>query len=297
MKLATLQTESIGMKTKLKDYSQLIKFRLTFTVVLSSIFGYLIGYSGTLNWTELWALIIGGFLVVASSNGLNQIIEKNFDLLMTRTENRPLAQNRMSIVEAAIFCVLTGIVGVYLLGVYLNQYAAILGIGSLVSYAFIYTPLKRVSSVAVYIGALPGAIPPLLGWVAATGRFSAAAGILFLIQFVWQFPHFWAIAWVLDDDYKKAGYRLLPLKSGRSKSTALIVLISSALLIPISVLPYFINMSGILSVVLLVAGSLALTYVAAKLYKSLSIKDAKTLMFASILYNPFVLIVLLIDKI
>lgn len=287
----------MGIKAKLKDYSQLIKFRLTFTVVLSSIFGYLIGYSDTLNWTELFALIIGGFLVVASSNGLNQIVEKNYDILMTRTENRPLAQNRMGVMEAAIFCTITGIVGVYLLGYYLNTYAAILGIGSLISYAFLYTPLKRVSSVAVYIGAIPGAIPPLLGWVAATGRFSAAAGILFLIQFIWQFPHFWAIAWVLDDDYNKAGYRLLPLKSGRSKSTALLVLISSALLIPVSVLPYLIGMSGILSVVILSVSSIALTYVAAKLYKSLSIKDAKTLMFASIIYNPLVLVVLLIDKI
>lgn len=287
----------MGIKAKLKDYSQLIKFRLTFTVVLSSIFGYLIGYSDTLNWTELFALIIGGFLVVASSNGLNQIVEKNYDILMTRTENRPLAQNRMGVMEAAIFCAITGIVGVYLLGYYLNTYAAILGIGSLISYAFLYTPLKRVSSAAVYIGAIPGAIPPLLGWVAATGRFSAAAGILFLIQFIWQFPHFWAIAWVLDDDYNKAGYRLLPLKSGRSKSTALLVLISSALLIPVSVLPYLIGMSGVLSVVILSASSIALTYVAAKLYKSLSIKDAKTLMFASIIYNPLVLVVLLIDKI
>ena len=287
----------MGIKAKLQDYSQLIKFRLTFTVVLSSIFGYLIGYSDTLNWTELFALIIGGFLVVASSNGLNQIVEKNYDILMTRTENRPLAQNRMGIMEAAIFCTITGIVGVYLLGYYLNTYAAILGIGSLISYAFLYTPLKRVSSVAVYIGAIPGAIPPLLGWVAATGRFSAAAGILFLIQFIWQFPHFWAIAWVLDDDYNKAGYRLLPLKSGRSKSTALLVLISSALLIPVSVLPYLIGMSGILSVVILSVSSIALTYVAAKLYKSLSIKNAKTLMFASIIYNPLVLVVLLIDKI
>ena len=292
-----MQTESIGLKAKLQDYSQLIKFRLTFTVVLSSIFGYLIGYTGELNWTELVALIIGGFLVVASSNGLNQIVEKDFDILMTRTENRPLAQRRMALLEAAIFCVITGTVGIYLLGHYLNTYAAILGIGSLISYAFIYTPLKRVSSIAVYIGAVPGAIPPLLGWVAATGRFSGAAGILFLIQFVWQFPHFWAIAWVLDDDYKKAGYRLLPLRSGKSKKTAMVILISTILLIPISVLPYLINMSGVLSVTLLLGGSLALMYMAIKLYKSLSIKDAKSLMFASILYNPFVLVVLLIDKI
>ena len=287
----------MGIKAKLQDYSQLIKFRLTFTVVLSSIFGYLIGFSGTLNWVELVALVIGGFLVVSSSNGLNQIVEKNYDILMTRTENRPLAQNRMGIIEAAIFCTITGVVGIYLLGHYLNQHAAILGVGSLISYAFIYTPLKRVSSIAVYIGAVPGAIPPLLGWVAATGRFSAAAGILFLIQFVWQFPHFWAIAWVLDNDYKKAGYRLLPLKSGRSKSTAFLILLSSALLIPISFLPYYVGMSGVLSGILIGISSVALTYMAYKLYKSLSIKDAKSLMFASIIYNPLVLIVLLIDKI
>jgi len=128
-------------------------------------------------------------------------------------------------------------------------------------------------------------------------RFSAAAGILFLIQFVWQFPHFWAIAWVLDNDYKKAGYRLLPLKSGRSKSTAFLILLSSALLIPISFLPYYVGMSGVLSGILIGISSVALTYMAYKLYKSLSIKDAKSLMFASIIYNPLVLIVLLIDKI
>ena len=297
MKSTVLQTESIGIKAKLSDYNQLIKFRLTFTVVLSSVLGYLIGMSGEINWTELNALILGGFLVVASSNGLNQIVEKNFDVLMTRTENRPLAQNRMTVLEAAIFCTVTGIVGVYLLGTFLNQYAAILGIGSLISYAFIYTPLKRVSSVAVYIGAIPGAIPPLLGWVAATGKFSAIAGILFLIQFIWQFPHFWAIAWILDDDYKKAGYRLLPLKSARSKASALLIILSCALLIPVSVIPYLIGMAGWASGIVITASSLALTILAIKLYRSLSMADAKILMFASIIYNPLVLISLLVDKI
>jgi heme o synthase len=297
LKSTVLQTESIGIKAKLSDYNQLIKFRLTFTVVLSSVFGYLIGMSGEINWTELNALILGGFLVVASSNGLNQIVEKNFDVLMTRTENRPLAQNRMTVLEAAIFCTVTGIVGVYLLGTFLNQYAAILGIGSLISYAFIYTPLKRVSSVAVYIGAIPGAIPPLLGWVAATGKFSAIAGILFLIQFIWQFPHFWAIAWILDDDYKKAGYRLLPLKSARSKASALLIILSCALLIPVSVIPYLIGMAGWASGIVITASSLALTILAIKLYRSLSMADAKILMFASIIYNPLVLISLLVDKI
>jgi heme o synthase len=164
-------------------------------------------------------------------------------------------------------------------------------------YPFIYTPLKRVSSVAVYIGAVPGAIPPLLGWVAATGKFSAIAGILFLIQFIWQFPHFWAIAWILDDDYKKAGYRLLPLKSARSKSSAMLIVLSCVLLIPVSVIPYLIGMAGLYSAIIITASSLTLTILAIQLYKSLSMADAKKLMFASIIYNPLVLISLLIDKI
>ncbi len=297
MKTTVINTESTGVKDKLRDYSQLIKFRLTFTVVLSAVFGYLIGYSGALNWSELIALVIGGILVVSSSNGLNQIVEKNFDVLMTRTENRPLAQNRMSVVEAGFFCSITGVIGVYVLGQYLNQYAALLGFLSLVSYAFVYTPLKRVSSIAVFIGAFPGAIPPLLGWVAATGQFSADAGILFLIQFVWQFPHFWAIAWILDDDYKKAGYRLLPFKKGRTKTSALLIIFISALLIPISLTPFFTGMSGIISLLIITLSSIALTFLSVRLYKSLSLKDAKALMFASIIYNPLVLITLWIDKI
>lgn len=287
----------MSIKVKLNDYSQLIKFRLTFTVVLSSVFGYMIGSVGELNWTELGMLILGGFLVVSASNGLNQIVEKNYDILMIRTENRPLAQNRMSVLEAVIFCSITGILGIWMLGTYLNHHAAILGLGSLLSYAFLYTPLKRFTSFAVVVGAFPGAIPPLLGWVAATGQYSAVAGILFLFQFIWQFPHFWAIAWVLDDDYKKAGYRLLPFKQGRSKSTAMLIVLSSLLLIPLSFIPYFIGMSGIVSLVIITLSSIALTIMAIRLLKSLSIKDAKSLMFASIIYNPLVLIVLLLDKI
>ncbi|MDB9882936.1 heme o synthase [Bacteroidia bacterium] len=297
MKSAAIHTESIGLKAKLSDYNQLIKFRLTFTVVLSSVLGFILGNEGIIEWSSLTALIIGGFLTVASSNGINQIIEKDFDKLMTRTENRPIAQNRMSILEAGIFCAVTGIVGVSVLGLFLNTYAALLGFASLMSYAFIYTPLKRVSSLAVLVGAFPGAIPPLLGWVAATGSFSTAAIVLFLIQFFWQFPHFWAIAWILDDDYKKAGYRLLPTKSGRSKESATQIIFYSALLIPIGILPYVLGISGVISMWVIIAGSIALTYLSIKLYRSLTVKDAKTLMFASIIYNPLVLISLLIDKI
>ncbi|MGB1038861.1 MAG: heme o synthase [Bacteroidia bacterium] len=296
MKSTAIHTESVGLKSKLRDYNQLIKFRLTFTVVLSSVLGYLLGNQGAIDWNSLSALIIGGFLVVSSSNGINQIIEKDFDKLMTRTANRPIAQNRMSILEAGVFCAVTGIVGVSILGLYLNTYAALLGFASLMSYAFIYTPLKRVSSLAVLVGAFPGAIPPLLGWVAATGGFSTAAIVLFLIQFFWQFPHFWAIAWILDDDYKKAGYRLLPTKSGRSKASATQIVFYSALLIPLGILPYTLGISGLVSMWVIIVGSVMLTYLGIKLYKTLEIKDAKRLMFASIIYNPIVLISLLIDK-
>lgn len=297
MKSIAINTSQIDWKAKLKDYNQLIKFRLTFTVVLSAVLGFLLGSPGSVNYLDLTALIVGGFMVVASSNGINQIIEKDFDKLMTRTANRPIAQNRMSIVEGGIFCAITGIIGVSILGLYLNTYAALLGFASLMTYAFIYTPLKRVSSLAVLVGAFPGAIPPLLGWVAASGEFSTAAVVLFVIQFIWQFPHFWAIAWILDEDYAKAGYRLLPTPSGKSKASALQIIYYSAVLIPLSILPFLIGISGWVSMIVVLLGSIALTLTGVKLYRSLSNKDAKRLMFASILYNPIVLIALLIDKI
>ena len=297
MKTTAIHTKTVGFKSKMADYSQLIKFRLTFTVVFSSILGYLLGVEGEINWLLVSALALGGFLVVASSNGINQIIEKDFDKLMTRTENRPIAQNRMTILEAGIFCAITGVVGVSILGLYLNTYSALLGFASLMCYAFIYTPLKKVSNLAVLVGAFPGAIPPLLGWVAATGEFTSAAVVLFLLQFFWQFPHFWSIAWILDDDYKKAGYQLLPSASGRTEESATQIIIYSAVLIPLSFLPHIFGISGQISMIVVTLGSILLTLFSYKLYKSLSIKDAKKLMLASILYNPLVLISLLIDKI
>lgn len=297
MKTNSAHIESKSLKAKLSDYNQLIKFRLTFTVVLSAILGFLIASPASPDMMALLALTVGGFLVVASANGINQIIEKDFDKLMTRTQNRPLAQERLSVLEAGIFCAVTGIIGVSILGLYLNTYAALLGFASLMSYAFIYTPLKRVSSIAVLVGAFPGAIPPLLGWVAATGSFSTGALVLFAIQFFWQFPHFWAIAWILDEDYKKAGYNLLPLGNGRTKASALQIIWYTIVLTIISALPYFVGFSGWVSLIILVSSSLILLGYCFKLHKTLDVKDAKRLMFASIIYNPLVLIALLIDKI
>ena len=240
--------KSFSLKAKLIDYNQLIKMRLTFTVVLSAVLGYLIAVQTGIQAQAILALTLGGFLVVGSANGINQIIEKDFDSKMLRTSDRPLATNRMSVLEAGVFCTILGITGVFVLGTYLNQLSALLGLASLISYAFIYTPLKRYSSFAVFVGAFPGAVPPLLGWVAATGVIDMGGITLFAIQFIWQFPHFWAIAWILDDDYKRAGYYLLPSKEGRNKKSAFLTVVYTLALIPISAIPFFIGISGSISV-------------------------------------------------
>lgn len=281
---------------KLKDYLQLAKLRLTISVVISAVLGYLIATGSGFEISSIIALAAGGLLVVGSANGINQIIEKDFDSKMIRTNNRPLATNRMTVVEAAMFCIITGVAGVYILGTFLNQLSALLGFISLISYGFFYTPLKRFSSIAVYIGAIPGAIPPMLGWVAATGKLETGAFILFAIQFLWQFPHFWAIAWLLDEDYKRAGYNLLPLKSGKSKTSAFLVFVFTLALLPLSALPYFTGIAGLGSLIPILILGLIISYFAFKLYKTLEKSDAKKLMFFSILYNTAVLLILFIDK-
>jgi protoheme IX farnesyltransferase len=286
---------SLSIKAKLVDYNQLLKMRLTFTVVLSAVLGYLIAFQG-FELHAVLALTIGGFLVVGSANGINQIIEKDFDSKMLRTNERPLATNRMSIFEASIFCTLLGITGIYILGTYLNQLSAILGFASLVSYAFIYTPLKRYSSFAVFVGAFPGAIPPLLGWVAARGTIDMGGITLFALQFIWQFPHFWAIAWILDEDYKRAGYNLLPSRDGRNKKSALLTVLYTLALVPISAVPFVIGVSGSISLFIAIVCGILLSLQALKLYRTCETKDAKRLMFYSIIYNPIVLLAYFIDK-
>jgi len=288
---------AVPVRAKLKDYHQLAKTRLTFTVVLSAVFGFLLAAGAGTSYADLWALAIGGFLVVASSNGLNQIIERNYDKLMHRTNNRPVATNRMSVQEAFVFCAISGIAGVFILTSYLNQLSGILGLFALLSYAFIYTPLKRVSSIAVFAGAFPGAVPPLLSWVAATGTIDSAAWVLFAIQFIWQFPHFWSIAWILDEDYRRAGYRLLPSKNGKDKRTVQLTLWYIASLIPTTAMMYFLGITGWISLIISTLAGVAFLYQGWKFYKSCSTADAKKLMFYSIIYNPLVLLVFILDKV
>ncbi len=285
------------LRAKVSDYNQLVKFRLTFLVVFSSVVTFLTASSGAINWFNAAMLALGGFFVTGAANGINQVIEKDFDKLMLRTANRPVATNRMSVMEASIVCTLMGIVGVFIIRYYLNPLSGWLALGALMSYAFVYTPLKRISPVSVFVGAFPGAIPTLLGWVAVSGTINMPAIILFGVQFFWQFPHFWSIAWILDDDYKRAGFKMLPSTPGRDKGTAFQALTFSLVLIPIGMLPYQYGISGIPSAVIGALGGLMLSYYSYKLFRSCEMADAKKLMFASFIYLPLVQLAYLFDKI
>lgn len=290
-------TSSLSFSQKLKDYNELVKMRLNLLVVFSSAISFAMASQGPIDWLQLSMLSLGGFLVVGASNGLNQIIEKDYDKLMIRTANRPVATHRMSVMEAGIASTLMGIAGVTLLGLFLNQASALLAFAALVSYAFLYTPLKRISPISVFVGAFPGAIPPMLGWVAVTGHISVEAFILFLVQFFWQFPHFWSIAWVLDDDYRRAGFKMLPSKEGRDKKSALQNLSFTLVLLPLAFLPMRYGMTGTISAYVMLLAGFILLYQSYRLYKTCSIADAKRLMFTSFLYLPVVQLALFFDRI
>lgn len=287
------------MNSKISDYIQFTKLRLSLLVVFSAAVCFAFG-SETMDWTKFLLLILGGFLVTASSNGFNQIIEKETDKLMTRTANRPLPQERMTNTEAYFIASVMGIAGVLILFKCINPLSGILGLTALLLYTFAYTPLKKVTPFAVFVGAFPGAIPPLIGFVATTadfGHISLNAWILFAIQFIWQFPHFWAIAWVVEDDYRKAGFKMLPSEGGRDKSSAFQILMYSLSLIPISLLAVFFKMTGNIATVILILSGAAFAFQAYKLFNDCSIKSASRLMFASFIYLPIVQIAILMDKI
>ncbi len=282
--------------SRMKDYGVLLKLRLAMLVVLSAVLAFLIGSRSPVDFQKLWILTLGGFLVTGSSNGLNQIFERTTDKLMTRTQLRPLPDSRMSLTEAWLVSVLAGVIGLLLLFVYINFKSGMLGLTAMLSYAFIYTPLKKVTPFSVFVGAFPGAIPTLLGWVAATDAFSYQGWILFAIQFMWQFPHFWAIAWRQYDDYKKAGFEMLP-SGGKNHSSALQTVIYTFTLIPIGLLPYMVGMTGAVSAVIVSLAGVGFFIQSVQLLKTCSDEAAKKLMFGSFVYLPVVLIALVLDKI
>lgn len=281
---------------RMRDYMQLLKPNLSFMVVFSSVVGYLLAPEVAFSWKEVSLLFLGGMLVTGGANTINQILERYSDGVMKRTMFRPMPDGRMNAAEAWIFAALTGISGACLLAYYFNPFAGILSFISLLIYAFAYTPMKRRHPIAVLIGAIPGALPPLIGWVAATGSLSIGGWILFLIQFFWQFPHFWAIAWVGYEDYAKAGIRMLPSKAGKTPFTGLQCMFYSVVLIPLAIMPRFVNLSGNVGMwVSIVAG--ALYFIASFIFfLKNDHKSAKNVMFASFIYLPTVLLALLFDK-
>jgi protoheme IX farnesyltransferase len=280
-------------KALFKDYMMLGKFRLSTTVVGTTLITYCIGVYKTpdpFSWLVFFGLALGGMLVTSSANGFNQVIEKDTDKLMSRTQNRPVADGRMSANDAITFSAVCGALGLFALAFLVNGRVALLSLLSLFVYTLCYTPLKKQTPMAVFVGAIPGALPPAIGWVAAVGNIDHMAWVFFLVQFFWQFPHFWAIAWMLEDDYRKAGYTLLPSYEGRSKRNAMQIIAYSATLILVSLYPILIKFSSVNSMFVIIPLGIYLIYKAIRLYRTMTVENAKSLMFASLLYMPLVLL-------
>ena len=297
----------------LGDLKEFAKLRLAVLVVFSATITYIIALkyyqrfpllNVEFDWISIFWLCIGGMLVTISSNGFNQIFERDLDKLMDRTKHRPLPTQRMSLSFAWSITIASGLLGILLLWFKLNALTGILGLASLVVYSFIYTPLKQKSPWAVFIGAFPGAAPPLIGWAACestvleTMIISPAALSLFCLQFMWQFPHFWAIAWRCHDDYKKAGFFLLPSPGGKDTKSAFQILLYTLFMIPIAMLPCFpdFGIAGFTASIFVLTFGIIMLYPALMLFKTLEEKWATKLMFASFIYLPLVLLALLADQ-
>lgn len=288
---------------KIKDYVMLMKPSLSIMVVFSSVISYLLAPKVVeYDWTMIFLLFAGGMLVSGSANAINQVVEKHTDAQMKRTSGRPVASGRVSEPEGWAFAVITGAAGVYLLGHYFNWLSAGLAAFSLFLYAFIYTPLKKINSVAVLVGAVPGALPCLIGWAAGDDSLTLGGWILFAFQFFWQFPHFWAIAWVAHRDYSAVGFKLLPAKEGPTKFTALQAILYSLLLVPVTVLPYFTGMcsyetvGGMISIGLIILANLFMIGRCITLYRTMEVNAARKVMFGSYMYLPVVMFALLLSK-
>ena len=291
------QNEASTISLKLKDYYLLTKFTLSFTVVFSSVVCYLLVPSVEFDFISVLLLFVGGMLVTGAANAINQVTEKDTDALMNRTSSRPVASGRMSVDEASSFAVVAAISGTFLIGLYFNWTAAGISLFSLFLYGFIYTPLKKVHSIAVLVGAIPGALPCLIGWAAGDPSLGIGGWILFTLQFFWQFPHFWAIAWVSHEDYGRAGFKLLPSAGGPTKYAAIQAILYSVLLIPIGILPYAFEMSGLISMIIVAIANLFMLWQCVRLFKEMDVKAARRVMSGSYIYLPVVLLSLLANKI
>jgi heme o synthase len=301
MKMQTetvMRSSSFTIGSKLRDYMLLIKFNLSFMVVFSAVISYLLAPRIVeYDIRMLLLLFTAGMLVTGSANAINQVMEKDTDSMMKRTAKRPVASGRMSSGEAWAFAIAAGVIGVGMLAYFFNGLSAVIAAFSLFMYAWIYTPLKKVSSISVLVGAVPGALPCLIGWAAGNDDLSAGGWALFAIQFFWQFPHFWAIAWLAHKDYSSAGFRMLPSDEGTNRYTAIQAIIYSLLLIPAGVMPWFLEMSGLVSLVIVFLANLFMVFQCVRLYREMTPQSARRVMFSSYIYLPVVLFALLADKV
>ena len=298
-KTTITNSASVALVSVVKDYFQLIKFTLSFLVVFSTVISYLLA-TDYRNVSHVFLLFLAGMLITGSANTINQIAEKDTDALMKRTAGRPVASGRMSATHATVFAIITGVAGLLIMLLIFNWQSSLIGLLSLFIYGFIYTPLKKVNSVAVLVGGLPGALPGLIGWAAAyyNSPIEWTGGwIIFAIQFIWQFPHFWAIAWVAHKDYSAAGFKLLPSDKGPTKFTAVQTIMYSTLMLPIGVLPYYYNISGITSLWILMICNIAMIALSIRLYIKMDVASARRVMFSSYFYLAVVFIALLADKV
>jgi protoheme IX farnesyltransferase len=292
---------SFGLASKVKDYFQLIKFTLSFMVVFSTVVSFLIAPNEVFyvrnKIISVLLLFVAGMLITGSANAINQVLEKKSDALMLRTAKRPVASGRMSENEAIVFAVIAGALGVLMMWKFFNFQSAMVSLFSLFLYGFIYTPLKKINSISVLVGAIPGALPCLIGWVAATDDFSTGGWILFGIQFLWQFPHFWAIAWLAHKDYTNAGFKLLPADKGPTRFTAVQSIIYSTLMVPVGFLPYYTGMSGVVSMWVLLACNIWMVYVSVLLLIRMDAKSARRVMFSSYFYLMIVLLAIFANRV
>ncbi|MBM3177838.1 MAG: protoheme IX farnesyltransferase [Bacteroidetes bacterium] len=288
--------QMIGIVAKFRTWIEILKPRLSMLVAFSCSFGFVLSNQGKLDWLRLTLLTLGGFLLSGASVIINQIIERKEDGIMHRTMARPLPTGRISVAEAWILALACFSLSLGLLYWSANQLTILLSVLSMLLYSFVYTPMKKIGPIAVFVGAIPGALPPLLGWIANTATISYEAMVIFGIQFIWQFPHFWAIAWVSDDDYKKAGFRLLPSGGGKDHNTSIQIMTYTLFLLPLGLLPAWIGLTGINSAVVATlcgTGFLTQTF---SLMKTGSNQSARRIMFGSFLYLPIVQIAYLLDK-
>ena len=290
----TLQAVHL-IRARLADYAVLVKFRLTLLVVFSSVFGYLLG-AEAIQGSVLLLVVVGGLFVTFAANSMNQVLEKEYDRLMVRTQNRPLVTSKISVPEAVLFSGLSCLIGITALAA-INAWAALFGMISFLLYAFVYTPLKRIHPIAVLVGAIPGAMPVFIGWVSGTGYLAQEGLLLFSLQFFWQFPHFWAIAWLGHDDYSRAGFKMLPESSGQpTRETARQSLIYASMLVLLPVMMFAFGHTGWIGLIILVLLGLHYTRAGYLFYRGLDDGYARRLLYASFLYLPIALIGLFVDQ-